>query len=285
MNLPHETPPVHGDGAAEHVHTQSSNGDGRAAATGQATTARYKARPSPSKHPFNPDDLRRFLGFLMDPETGALEFRVFNAEFDRHGWIVHSEYSRTLAGWYSDPATLVADAGRLRGVSGYVTFNPIDPRLFARSLNKLSKCEKGHGTSDADIVAIRWMFTDVDAVRPDGISSSAEELAAAIRRRDDILTDHPDLAARSLWGCSGNGGFILTRLPDYPNDAEHRLLVGRGLAALDARYSTASVKVDVKTKNPSRVMPLCGTRKCKGSDTEERPWRLATLDGVGEGLR
>jgi hypothetical protein len=263
----------------------ASEDQGRAASAAGAVATRHKARPAPAGHPFDQDALCRFLGHVLDPATGAIEFRVFDAEFTRNGFIQHSDYSRTLAGWYSEPAALVADAARLRGVSGYVTLNPVDPRLLARSLNRLTRCEKGRGTSDADIVAIRWLFTDVDAVRPDGISSTDDELAAALAVRDRILADNPILRRSSLWGCSGNGGFILTRLLDYPNDAEHRALVGRGLAVLAARYSDAAVKVDVKTKNPSRVMPLCGTLKCKGSNTEDRPWRLATLDGAGEALQ
>ena len=74
-----------------------------------------------------------------------------------------------------------------------------------------------HTTCDADIVCLRWLYLDIDPVRPPEISSTDSELDAAVSRRDAILGDHPELAASALWGRSGNGGWILVRLPDYPN--------------------------------------------------------------------
>jgi hypothetical protein len=232
-----------------------------------------------SNAPLNPDldQTRRFLSVIMDPAVGCCELRVFSATYDRNGFVVAGQqYSRTLAGWYDDPDKLVADAARLRGVSGYVTVNPVKPDLLARADNMLMKAK--HATADDDIVCLRWLFLDIDPVRPADISSTDEELAAALARRDLILGDNPDMARSSIWGCSGNGAWVLVRLPDYPNDPTHKSAIGRTLAVLGQRYSDDAVIVDATTKNPSRVMALAGTMKAKGSQRKERPWRMATID-------
>ena len=74
-------------------------------------------------------------------------------------------------------------------------------------------------------------------MRPPDISSTDLELAAAIARRDAILADDPELAAAALWGRSGNGCWILVRLPDYPNDPPHRTSVAEAVRVIARRYS------------------------------------------------
>ena len=91
-------------------------------------------------------------------------------------------------------------------------------------------------------------------------------------------------AAAALWGRSGNGCWILVRLPDYPNDPAHRTLVAEAVKAVSRRYSDPEVVIDTATVNPARLMGLPGTIKAKGSPRPERPWRPVTLDGMGRGL-
>jgi hypothetical protein len=228
---------------------------------------------------------RRFLAILAAPGVGCVEMRVLRAALDRQGWMRRGEDlvvgfgGTTLAGWFDDHERLIERARWLRGVSGYVTINPVRRDLLARSDNVLTRAR--HTTRDEDILCLRWLYLDIDPLRPPDISSTESELAAAIHRRDAILTDHPRLAASAVWGCSGNGAWILVRLPDYPNDAAHAALVARGLATFDRSYSDSAVKIDTATANPSRIMCLPGTWKTKGSNRPERPWRRVTLDGIG----
>jgi hypothetical protein len=231
--------------------------------------------------------MQRFLEILSVPRVGCVELRVLRAAFDRRGLIVRGDEEgsnfggSTLAGWFDDPARLAAQAHRLRGVSGYVSINPVRADLLARSDHRLARMR--HTTRDADIVCLRWLYLDIDPVRPPEISSTDAELAAAVSRRDAILSDHPALCASALWGRSGNGGWILVRLPDYPNDPAHRGLVAEAVGTIARIYSDQAVVIDTSTVNPARLMGLPGTRKAKGSPRPDRPWRLVTLDGVGPG--
>jgi hypothetical protein len=237
----------------------------------------------PKIPPFNDEQLLSFLRYTLDPGVGVMELRVFHATFERGFVRSAQQYSKTLAGWYDDPKKLLLDVKRLQGVSAYVTVNPVSVALLARCDNTLAKAR--HTTTDADVVRLRWLYIDIDPARPAEVSSTDAELAVAVERRDAILADHPEVRRASLYGRSGNGCWILVRLPDYPNDAEHCGLIARALAHLSSKYSDTAVGVDVKTKNPSRVMCLPGSPKCKGSPRPDRPWRPVTLDGVPEAAR
>jgi hypothetical protein len=225
-----------------------------------------------------------FLNYLQYPkldESGdpvaCFEVRLLECDINRSGFIVpESKFKKTISGYFTQQDHCLAEISRARGVSVYVTVNPVDEALSPRSPNKLTIAK--NSATDADIVCLRWLFIDFDAKRKTGVSSTNEELARAVERRDLFLADHPELAESAIWGVSGNGCWCLVLLPDYPNDEEHATLIADATAAVSARYSDERVEVDLKTKNAARVMPCVGTLKCKGTHTAKRPHRPVTLD-------
>jgi hypothetical protein len=243
--------------------------------------------PSSKLPVYNEEHMRAFLGAVMDPAAGCMEMRVFGADFDRGKFIIPAErYTKTFVGWYDDPNKLMVDGKRLNGISGYIIPNPVNRIGLDRADNKLIIAKgKDTASNDTDIVCLRWLFLDVDSIRPKkDISATEEELAKALAKRDEILTVHPELARSALWGRSGNGGWIFVRLPDYPNDSDHRALIARALTYFSSRFDDNGAEIDPKCKNPSRLTALPGTMKCKGSNRPERPWRLATFDSWAEGV-
>ncbi len=82
----------------------------------------------------------------------------------------------TISGYFDDFAKLAAVAAdrgeKAPGV--YVTTNPVNPALLARSANQLPEYAK-HTSSDTDVLRRRWLPIDFDAVGPTGISSTDEE--------------------------------------------------------------------------------------------------------------
>jgi hypothetical protein len=223
-----------------------------------------------------------FLEAILVPNSDCVcapqrcaEIRVLNASMERNGTITsHPTYQATFAAWFDDPDDVLVAIRSIRGVSAYITTNPLDSALLARS-NRLAK-QKATST-DSDVRMLRNVLLDFDAKRPSGISSTDSELAAALARRDQVLADHPEIAAASIWGCSGNGGFILVGLPDYPNDEPHRVAVKEFVDLLSGKYTDQVVELDPTTCNPARIMALVGTVKCKGVNTPERPHRMVEL--------
>ncbi len=222
---------------------------------------------------------RRFLIAVMS-QGACHELCVLRGQFTRGRRIESAQqYASTLAGWYDDVDKMLADLKRLDGVSAYFTPNPVDPALLARADNQLVRISGQNGrTADENIAQIRWLYVDIDPVRPAGISSTNDELAAAVERRDRVLDTFPELRASALWGQSGNGAWILARLQDLPNVEPSRTSVADALAGIASRFSDAQVTIDVSTRNPARLMCVPGTLKCKGSSRADRPWRLVTLD-------
>lgn len=234
--------------------------------------------PPPSIPKFDATTARKFLSYILDTEVGCTEVRVLEATHDRSGYIVPAEqYSKTLAGWYNNIHDMLVDLGKLRGISAYVTINPVSHELTSRRRNRLGK--QKHTTKDEHVVVFRWLYIDIDKTAFKGASSTEDELAATIAVRNRILTDHPGLAGSAIWGTSGNGAWILVRLPDYSIE-EGRELAGRALGWIAATYNNDNIEIDSKTKNASRIGVLPGTAKCKGENDPHRPHRLATLDGV-----
>jgi hypothetical protein len=265
--------------------TEVSRGASRGNLSVRGHVQAIRERSGDRPYGFDAWAARRFLEMLRTPSSGCIELRVLRAVFDRAGWIHRGESGgggfggTTLAGWFDDDARLIEEARRLRDVSGYVTINPVRSDLLARSDNRLTGAR--HTTRDADVLCLRWLYLDIDPQRPAEISSTEAELTAAIERRKAILYDHPEFAASGLWGCSGNGTWVLVRLPDYPNDSAHAALLAKALMALDRRYSDNVVRIDTATANPARLIGLPGTLKAKGCNRPERPWRRVTLDGIG----
>lgn len=226
------------------------------------------------------DQARAFLSRIIDPTIGCAEIRILDCDFNKKSGLIFPEdqFKKTISGWFDDVDKAVFELGRLHGVSPFVTINPIKPAYRAKAYNRLKIAGKNGSTPDKDIVCLRWLFVDVDPIRPSNISSTDDELAAAVDRRDRVLAENPELRRSALWGLSGNGAWILIRLPDYANDEAHHAIIERALGYLSDRYSDDVVKIDTTTKNPSRIMGIPGCLKAKGDPIPDRPFRAATIN-------
>jgi hypothetical protein len=236
--------------------------------------------PSPAPPPpqFDREVCLNFLDRIMpEADFACTELRVWRAGWDRHGTglVPLDRYASTFAAWYDRADMLATDACMLKRLSAYITINPVRRDLMLRA-TEMKKADAT--TKEVDIKVVRWFYVDIDSVRPQGISATDVELTRAIELRDQILDDH-GWRGHALWGCSGNGGWILVRVEDRPADDTTKSWATRWLRALDRRYKSPSVVVDLQTASPSHLMPLPGTVKYKGAASAERPWRPVTWDG------
>jgi hypothetical protein len=148
-------------------------------------------------------DVQHTLDVFVEP-GGVVELRA-------------PKTSKGLASGYFDnlaEAAYVADElTRMWGADGvYFCLNPCRPDLLARAVNRVKSYAK-YTTGDADIVRLRWLLIDLDAVRPAGISSTDGEHDAALARAHEVrdwLLAHgwpPPIVADS-----GNGAHVLREL-------------------------------------------------------------------------
>ena len=95
-----------------------------------------------------------------------------------------------------------------------MTINPVRHDLLARSDNRLGRCR--HTTRDVDVAVLRWLFLDIDPVRPPDISSTEAELAAALARRDAILGGEPAWPIRHSGAVRATGPGSWSACPTIP---------------------------------------------------------------------
>ncbi|WP_338819594.1 hypothetical protein MTCOM_10940 [Moorella thermoacetica] len=192
----------------------------------------------------------------------------------------------TISGYFNDFEQLARVAASLSGnvPAVYVTLNPANPDLLARSCNKVKPYAK-ETTSDSDIITRRWLPLDFDPVRPAGISSTDAEHELALERARQVR----DWLRQQGWpepilADSGNGAHLLYRInfSKYSNALHGNEFFKQIIEAIAFHHSGQGVEIDQKVFNPARIWKLYGTLSCKGDNLPDRPHRLARLLEVPE---
>ena len=185
-----------------------------------------------------------------------------------------------ISGYFKDADTLIEafNTVDLRGTNTYITLNkPMDALYSRQQANRLLSVK--NTTSDKEIEALDWLFVDLDPERPSGISSTDIELEASQTLAQRVYVYLKGVGFEEpVKAFSGNGYHLLYRI-GLQNNEDNIKLVKRCLQALSAMFSNDVVKVDTANFNPSRICKLYGTMAQKGSNTADRPHRMARIDG------
>lgn len=198
---------------------------------------------------------------------------------------VDGRSNRTDSGYFDDFEAAASAAIQLTTAGGvYFCLNAINPALLARSYNRMTQWAK-LTTSDKDIIERRWLLVDCDPVRPSGISSSQDELNAALDRAKDVSEwmkakgfSEPILAK------SGNGAHVHFPI-DLLNTTDSTALVKSILEAADSQFTDEAVSIDTSVHNAARICRLYGTTARKGDSIPSRPHRQSELLLVPEYLK
>lgn len=204
-------------------------------------------------------DVERFLR-IIQPD-GVYEIRVIDCP-DRPG----GSYVSTASGYYNDAAVAAKAIKQLESLSPpaiYASVNPVTNALLARAANRIVHRSK-KTTAKPDVVRRRWLFVDIDAKRPSGISSTDDELAAAMTLSDSLLgAMRAEGWPEPLRGMSGNGAYLFWRI-DLANDDDAQNLVQRVLIAMADRFNTDGAEVDLTPFDANRICKVLGTVARKG---------------------
>jgi hypothetical protein len=214
------------------------------------------------------------------------EIRAYGLNGKARGWEGFARGAGVVAGYFDDASAFELAAAALEAAKApgiYFVLNPVNPALLARGHNRLKAADqKTNLTTDKDVLCLRWLYLDLDPIRPAGISSTDVELAAAVAVRDKIARvlaeQWHDPEASLIKAISGNGAHLLLRLPDLPVEEKNVLLIKRLLSAAKHFLGTDQVDIDQTVYNPSRICKLYGTTARKGDSTSERPHRKSYLE-------
>jgi hypothetical protein len=242
---------------------------------------------------YDPKELaRQFLRqHISQPDT-VLEIRILGAAVRGSKIVRHN--SAINSGYY-DPDHIdkaVDDAWHFNGFGNiYFTLNPVHPQLICRADNRIETYARAT-TGDDGIAHINWLPVDVDPYRPTGISATTAEVAAALRRRDEVVAFVTEFLGDNhhMVGMSGNGGHALFRV-DLHNTPESQSVlkaIGCGLSERFSDeivpgtkfYDPPRVGVDNTVYNAARIWKLPGTIAVKGDsvDRYDRVHRTSTIE-------
>ena len=218
------------------------------------------------------EEVRRAIEILQK-SGGVFEVRVIGA----------SSRKDIMSGYFRDTDTMLQeiDSVDVRGRNIYITLGEVKEECFSRSQSECFE-RNPSTTSDGEIKAYRWLFIDLDPVRPTGISSSDAELEEAKKLMLTVLQYMKELGfPEPVTAMSGNGYHLLYRI-NVVNDLSGRTLIEKCLKNLSAMFDTDKVKIDTTNSNPSRICKLHGTLAQKGRNTKERPHRMSGIIHVPE---
>ena len=227
---------------------------------------------------------------LFEPGE-VTEIRAFGLSGKSKAWEGFARGAGIVYGYFDNPEDFGRCAEALDKAAApgiYFTINPVTPVLLARAANRLKAADmKTATTSDKDILCLRWLYIDLDPRRPSGISSSKEELKAAIKLRNKIFKYFRGEFEYEggVPAVSGNGTHLLIRLPDLaltnredPSEDPNVIKIRDCLRGLAEKFDTDQVDVDKKTFNASRICKVYGTTARKGDHTPTRPHRKSFLE-------
>lgn len=154
-----------------------------------------------------------------------------------------------------------------QGFNLYATLNPLRAGLGLH-----------HSANDGDVLSRRRLLIDIDRDFGKEHPASDVEIQAARALADEIK----DYLADLKWPppvrlMSGNGHHLVYRLADLPNTNEAKTAIRGLLSVLKANFSRDGFSVDTTVSNASRVTKLPGTFVRRGSEVENRPYRLARI--------
>lgn len=169
-------------------------------------------------------------------------------------------------------------------MQAYFTLNDVNEDLYSREQRDEFVKKPKSTTTDGDIVHRRFVLIDLDPNRASGISSSDEEFEKSHLKCVEVYRYLMEQGfGEPIITISGNGYHCYVPC-DMENDDEHNDLVKRFLQSLSKMFSGDGVEIDEKVFNPARIDKLIGTWAKKGSDSDERPWRLSRIVKVPSDL-
>ena len=158
--------------------------------------------------------------------------------------------------------------------SAYFGLNPsnVDPA------HRNCITRKAIGRNAKSITSIRFLYVDVDPVRPAGTCATRNEKRNAKTVAEKIEKHLAKKGSPDPWVFdSGNGYHVLYPCNLETTDVE---LHKRLLTLLGERFDTAKVKVDRTVSDLARVCRLPATTNRKGDNTKDRPHRKSEIISV-----
>lgn len=185
-----------------------------------------------------------------------------------------------VSGHYDDPEKLAQDISEidrdLKPEGIYLSLHQANPEFEAQSPNTYRR-SSGSNNSKSDMKRYRFIFIDIDTIRPNDAPATAEGLQHANELEKKVIEELDSLGfpPYSALVQTGNGYQILYRCD--LEKAEGEPIVKDFLKAFSDKVSNQYAKVDTVVHDIARIARVPGTMNRKGKACSDRPHRRAKL--------
>lgn len=216
-------------------------------------------------------ELKKWFEAVIDDKQ-LFEIRILNSA--RKGDI-YSGYFYSI----DDAIPFLEKYDAIETMNFYYLGNPIKEACASRTqFNRIEKVSTA--TSAGDIEKRRWLYIDVDCVRPTGVASNNEEKKLAHDKAGQLFKFLKTEGWPEPIVNDSSSGYHLLIPADIPNVKAHdenEVKVKTFLSILSDKFSDDRVKIDSVLFDANRIMRLPGFYGRKGRNTEERPHRMAKV--------
>ena len=160
----------------------------------------------------------------------------------------------------------------------FLLLNPCNDVL----LEKADHCLQANveRVKNTDIPHICNILVDVNPIKPDGVSSTDEELENAIQMAMKIKGNSMENGwPEPLVGDSGNSAQLIFKA-NLANTQESQELIHRVLQVLHTCYGNDKVAIDTTVSNAGALVRMFGTLARKGDNVPNRPHRLSKIISI-----
>ena len=154
----------------------------------------------------------------------------------------------------------------LSGSNAYICMNPIRADFT------------GSHANDKAIQYRDLLLIDIDRAGRHKVPSTEAELQASLDMGDAVAEWLSSKGFPApIKTCSGNGCHLYYPLHDLENTDSDRDLVKNLLNILAEQFNTPEIEIDPVVYNASRITKFLGTIMRKGTETPDRPYRMARM--------
>lgn len=188
--------------------------------------------------------------------------------------------NRTYSGYFKNFENIVSSIenyDRIDNMQIYFVLNNIKEECYSRTQQEKIIEKPKETTSDNDVLRRKFLLIDLDPKRASGVGSSNEEMEYAHMKAIDIYRFLLSKGIKEpIIAKSGNGFHIILRI-DMNNDKDSLEIVTRFLKAMNMLFGDEKIDIDTKVGNAARICKLYGTTAKKGTNSEDRPWRMSEI--------
>jgi hypothetical protein len=159
---------------------------------------------------------------------------------------------------------------------GFTCYAGLQPR-------KKDLLNSGRSGTNKDITAIRFLYLDIDPVRPSKVNATDREKQLCLEYVIEIQKKFQNGGGyhSPILTSSGNGNWILAPIREIIITDANRSEISKKLkswgTSLAEKFSGDNIKIDCNTFDLRRITKIPGTRIYNYPDTSDRPQRIAEI--------